>query len=120
MLRVPLLVVVIIITIICSAAIAQQTSDIVVNVALLQMMPSPTQNQTFNMIKAIEFCQEAAAGGADLALFPEMYNIGTIRFICKKTSFSKQVRLYNCIWRLRSIESNSALGVVGRRRLRRL
>lgn len=46
-------------------------------VALLQMMPSKDMNTTYNIQKAIQFCKEAAANGADVALFPEMWNIGT-------------------------------------------
>lgn len=60
-------------------ALAQATDGLTVKVALLQMMPSTTQNQTYNTLKAIEFCQEAAAAGADVALFPEMYNVGPLR-----------------------------------------
>lgn len=65
-------------------ALAQTNDGIVVKVALLQMMPSTTQNQTYNTLKAIEFCQEAAAAGADVALFPEMYNIGPLQYLAAK------------------------------------
>lgn len=44
-------------------------------VALLQMASSGG-NQEANLVKGIEFCRRAAAMGADIALFPEMWNIG--------------------------------------------
>jgi hypothetical protein len=47
----------------------------VVNVALLQMMPSK-DNLTANIEIATAFCIKAAQQGADIALFPEMWNIG--------------------------------------------
>ncbi len=43
-------------------------------VALLQLTGGP--DQTENRIKGIEYCKKAKAMGADLALFPEMWNIG--------------------------------------------
>eukprot|EP00026_Physarum_polycephalum_P012396 Phypoly_transcript_12697.p1 GENE.Phypoly_transcript_12697~~Phypoly_transcript_12697.p1 ORF type:complete len:321 (+),score=49.87 Phypoly_transcript_12697:97-1059(+) len=46
-----------------------------INVALLQMMPSK-DNLTANIEIATAFCTKAAAQGADIALFPEMWNIG--------------------------------------------
>ncbi len=52
------------------------SNSLVVRVAMLQMMPSATQNQTENTAKAIEFCEKAAAAGADIALFPELWNVG--------------------------------------------
>jgi predicted amidohydrolase len=48
-------------------------------VALLQMEPQGN-NQERNMDKAERFCREAAALGADIALMPEMWNIGYTRF----------------------------------------
>lgn len=43
-------------------------------VALLQLLPE--QNQDENMKKGIEYCIKAKKMGADIALFPEMWNIG--------------------------------------------
>lgn len=43
-------------------------------VALLQLAPTGSQEQ--NREKGIAACRQAAAMGADLALFPEMWNIG--------------------------------------------
>ncbi|MDR1216874.1 MAG: carbon-nitrogen hydrolase family protein [Treponema sp.] len=43
-------------------------------VALLQL--TPTGNQSGNLEKGIEACRSAKERGADLALFPEMWNIG--------------------------------------------
>lgn len=43
-------------------------------VALLQLIAG--NNQTKNLEKGFSFCKEAKAAGADLALFPEMWNNG--------------------------------------------
>lgn len=45
------------------------------NVALLQMAPCGP-DQAANLAKGEEYCRHAAAMGADIALFPEMWNIG--------------------------------------------
>lgn len=47
----------------------------VVTVALLQMTALGT-DQDANLAKGEEFCRRASAMGADIALFPEMWNIG--------------------------------------------
>lgn len=52
-------------------------------VALLQMIPHG-DDQAANMAKAERFCREAAAKGADIALMPEMCNIGYTRFDADK------------------------------------
>jgi predicted amidohydrolase len=44
------------------------------NVALLQILPAGSQEA--NLIKGLAYCQKAKQMGADLALFPEMWNIG--------------------------------------------
>ncbi len=44
-------------------------------VALLQMAPAGADQQA-NAEKAARFCRQARAMGADIALFPEMWNIG--------------------------------------------
>jgi len=44
-------------------------------VALLQMLPKGN-DQEANLKKADDFCRQAAAKGADIALMPEMFNIG--------------------------------------------
>ena len=43
-------------------------------VALLQLIPSNKPNE--NLDKGITYCKLAKEMGADLALFPEMWNIG--------------------------------------------
>jgi len=43
-------------------------------VALLQILP--TGSQKSNLIKGLEYCKKAKQMGADIALFPEMWNIG--------------------------------------------
>jgi len=52
-------------------------------VALLQMRPEGN-NQAANMDKAERYCRQAAALGADIALMPEMWNIGYAGFDAKK------------------------------------
>ena len=52
-------------------------------VALLQMDPAGNDRQR-NMDKAERFCRQAAALGADIALMPEMWNIGYTRFDAQK------------------------------------
>lgn len=47
---------------------------------MLQMLASGS-DQEKNKSIAEKFCREAAAGGADIALFPEMFNIGYLGFI---------------------------------------
>lgn len=49
-------------------------------VALLQMTPHGA-DQAANLQKGTEFCRQAKALGADLALFPEMWNIGYTSFV---------------------------------------
>src|SRR5437868_7777062 len=44
------------------------------NVALLQMTPCGEQDA--NLAKGESFCRRARDAGADLALFPEMWNVG--------------------------------------------
>jgi predicted amidohydrolase len=48
-------------------------------VALLQML-SHGVDQDANLAKADAFCRRAQAMGADIALFPEMWNIGYASF----------------------------------------
>ncbi len=55
-----------------------------VRVALLQMQ-SFGNDQKKNMDKAEKFCKKAAKMGADIALMPEMWNIGYTRFDADKT-----------------------------------
>jgi len=50
------------------------SNETTVRIALLQMMP--TKNITDNINIATTFCTKAAQMGADIALFPEMWNIG--------------------------------------------
>lgn len=56
-----------------------QASEMRLTVALLQMAPA-ANNQKANFDKAEIFCRKAAAVGADIALMPEMWNIGYTRF----------------------------------------
>lgn len=44
------------------------------SVALLQLLPASSQEE--NLQKGLAFCRKAKQMGADLALFPEMWNIG--------------------------------------------
>jgi predicted amidohydrolase len=42
--------------------------------ALLQLIPSNDQNE--NLVKGVKYCKLAKELDSDLALFPEMWNIG--------------------------------------------
>ncbi|HEV2107795.1 MAG TPA: carbon-nitrogen hydrolase family protein [Thermomicrobiales bacterium] len=57
----------------------------VLNVALLQMA-AHGNDQAANVAKGEAYCRRAAALGADLALFPEMWNIGYTPFCAPATS----------------------------------
>jgi len=48
--------------------------SVIFRVALLQLLPGRTQQE--NMEKGIRYCRQAKDMGADIALFPEMWNIG--------------------------------------------
>lgn len=43
------------------------------------MLPSQTGNVTDNIQKATDFCTKAKGMGADIALMPEMWNVGMQR-----------------------------------------
>src|SRR5262245_30790157 len=47
----------------------------ILQVALLQMAPHGTDQQA-NLAKGEAYCRQARQMGADIALFPEMWNIG--------------------------------------------
>lgn len=51
----------------------------ILKIALLQMAAAGA-DQDSNLAKGTEFCRQAAARGADVALFPEMWNIGYTAF----------------------------------------
>ena len=50
-----------------------------ITVALLQISANGT-DQSSNLSKGVRFCRQAAQLGADIALFPEMWNIGYTSF----------------------------------------
>lgn len=58
---------------------ARADNDPRLKVALLQMMPDDN-NQAYNLEKGLRFCKDAAGMGADIALMPEIWNIGYTRF----------------------------------------
>jgi N-carbamoylputrescine amidase len=60
-------------------------------VALLQMF-SAGYDQAANQAKGAQFCRQAKAAGADIALFPEMWNIG---YQFPDASDAAQVALWN-------------------------
>jgi predicted amidohydrolase len=67
--------VVMIFSLVC-VIIAVPSSDLVVRVALLQMMPAKN-NDTANVEKAVNFCRKAKQQyNADIALMPEMWSVG--------------------------------------------
>ena len=47
----------------------------ILKVALLQMKPNSNFDE--NILKGIEYCRKAKNAGADLALFPEMWSVGS-------------------------------------------
>jgi N-carbamoylputrescine amidase len=47
-----------------------------VTVAMLQLLPSPTGNQTENMLLAEAAIRAAVKEGADISLMPELWNVG--------------------------------------------
>ena len=51
-----------------------KTLSDIFNIALLQL--SPTDTMEGNMLKGIEYCKKAKEMGADIAVFPEMWNTG--------------------------------------------
>lgn len=61
----------------------------ILKVALLQMV-SCGSDQEANLRKGEDFCRQARAMGADIALFPEMWNVG-YRFFTEDTPESRQV-----------------------------
>jgi predicted amidohydrolase len=64
---------------ICAPAVPEK----MLKVALLQMRPDGN-NVPANLAKAEAFCRDAAKGGADIALMPEMWSIGYTRFDAEK------------------------------------
>ncbi len=64
---------------IAGADLARADDRVLVRVALLQMA-ADGNNQAANKTKAMACCRKAAALGADVALMPEMWNIGYTRF----------------------------------------
>ena len=51
-----------------------KTLSDVFNIAILQL--NPTDTMEGNMLKGIEYCKKAKEMGADIAVFPEMWNTG--------------------------------------------
>lgn len=59
--------------------ILSETDTSKLNVALLQLDPHGADMEK-NMLKGDKYCREAAEMGADIILFPEMWNIGYSRY----------------------------------------
>ena len=70
-----------------------------IKVALLQLL-SAENNQGANLVKGAQFCRQARQMGADIALFPEMWNIG---YQIPARSNPEQVSA----WRAQAIDRNS-------------
>ena len=66
------------------------------NVALLQMA-SCANDQDANLAKGEQFCRRAAAMGADVALFPEMWNVG---YSC---GFDKNREDFRAVWAAQAV-----------------
>jgi predicted amidohydrolase len=58
------------------------------SVALLQIFPTE-MSPKLNLEKGIEACHKAKTRGADLALFPEIWNIGYAALMCLEKHFPK-------------------------------
>jgi len=71
-----------------------------VRIALLQMAAQGT-NQAANGVTAAAFCRRAAAAGADLAVMPEMWNIGYAGFFTQDYNVKTQ-------WQAQAIARDSA------------
>ena len=69
-------------------------------IALLQMAASGN-NQDANLAKGEEFCRRASEMGADIALFPEMWNIGCTGYDSKQKEARK-------IWQAQAIARNDS------------
>ena len=63
----------------CAVAVQTAPHAETLTVALLQLMPEGNDLEA-NAAKAMDACKEAAAMGADIALLPEMWSIGYVRF----------------------------------------
>jgi N-carbamoylputrescine amidase len=75
-----------------------------ITVALLQMAAC-SNDQDANLAKGEEFCRRARAMGADIALFPEMWNIGY-------TPFAADTDSVNDIWKAPTLWSQTSESIV--------
>ena len=81
-------------------------------VALLQMVSGRTQDE--NMEKGIKFCRQAKSMGADLALFPEMWNTGYTMYEDIDTMMRHSVNrdsLFMRAYKELAAELNMAIGI---------
>ncbi len=72
----------------------------IIKVALLQMTPCD-DDQEANLSKGDAFCRQASDMGADIALFPEMWNIGY-------TFFDSSQADSRAIWEAKAISQNDS------------
>ena len=82
------------------------------NVALLQLLPTGTQEE--NLLKGLEYCEKAKQMGADVALFPEMWNNGYNLTTNREERKNNAIALNsNYITRFASLakELNMAIGI---------
>jgi predicted amidohydrolase len=86
--------------------------DIMFRVALLQLLSCGTQSENLN--KGIEYCKKAKQMNADIALFPEMWNIGyelPTDFDKWKTSAIDISSDFFCAYKCLAKELNMAIGI---------
>jgi len=82
------------------------------NVALLQLLPTGSQDN--NLRKGLDYCRKAKQMGADIAVFPEMWNIGYNLTSNREETERNAIRLdSDYIVRFRELakEQNMAVGI---------
>lgn len=88
-----------------------------VRVALLQMTASAA-DQAANIVKGDAFCRRARESGADLALFPEMWNIGYTRYagcpddLRKMGAETPEQQQARAAWQARAISTGVNVGAM--------
>lgn len=83
----------------------RNTLSDIFNVALLQL--NPTDSMENNMLKGVEYCKKAKEMGADIVVFPEMWNTGYEKLFegdLKDQDYVSQEKIDN--WNSKAIEND--------------